>query len=154
MLAWQGGGVGLPLGLVRTIRYILFWNSANVWSFRLRSPLKIPTKMSLGQEGSVSNPEPSGVLVLVVRYALSAFRRHFILGACMRTLAETDFRGKLKPPCRKGSSKNSKIRAKVDSRIKCIWRLLLIRSCSLVQPWCPYPGRVLGQLFTHPSALN
>ena len=30
--------------------------------------------------------------------AISTFRRHFMLGDCVRTLAETDFRGKLKPP--------------------------------------------------------
>ena len=40
---------------------------------------------------------PNQNKVIVVRYALSAFRRHFILGACMRTLRETDFRGKLNP---------------------------------------------------------
>ena len=30
--------------------------------------------------------------------AISPFHRHFMLGDCVRTLAETDFRGKLKPP--------------------------------------------------------
>ena len=44
---------------------------------------------------------PNQNKVIVVRYALSAFRRHFILGACMGMLAETDFRGKLKPPAEK-----------------------------------------------------
>ena len=44
---------------------------------------------------------PNQNKVIVVRYALPAFRRHFILGACMRTLAETDFHGNLKPPAEK-----------------------------------------------------
>ena len=44
---------------------------------------------------------PNQNKVIVVRYVLSAFRRHFILGACMRTLTETDFPGKLKPPAEK-----------------------------------------------------
>ena len=44
---------------------------------------------------------PNQNKVIVVRYALSAFRRNFILGACMGTLAETDFRGNLKPPAEK-----------------------------------------------------
>ena len=44
---------------------------------------------------------PNQNKVIVVRYTLSAFRHYFILGACMRTLAETDFRGKLKPPAEK-----------------------------------------------------
>ena len=30
-----------------------------------------------------------------------AFRRHFILDACVRTLPETDFRGKIEPPVEK-----------------------------------------------------
>ena len=34
--------------------------------------------------------------------ALLAFRRHFIFDACMRTLPETDFRGKIEPPVEKG----------------------------------------------------
>lgn len=34
--------------------------------------------------------------------ALAAFRRHVILDACVRTLPETDFCGKIEPPVEKG----------------------------------------------------
>ena len=37
--------------------------------------------------------------------ALSAVRRHLILDACMRTLPETDFRGKIELPIEKGVPK-------------------------------------------------
>ena len=72
----------------------------------MSQPLRVSIFLFLERRGVLAFARtvsglPNQNKVIVVRYALSVFLRHFILGACMRTLAETDFRGKLKPPAEK-----------------------------------------------------
>ena len=53
----------------------------------------------------------------------------FFPGVTRTSKKTVQFSREIKSPCRYHSSKNNKIRERVDSRVRYIWRLLVMGSC-------------------------